>query len=225
MPHSKPIQITAAVLVALTAGCGGSVRSGAPAPSSTSTDYSQAEAEAILRARRDSARANYTPADVHFMTGMIGHHGQALLMAGLAESHEASSQVRVLAARIINAQRDEIALMQAWLRSRGLTVPEVHIEGLTLTVHGAGHAVHMPGMLREEQVRELDAARGPTFDRLFLEYMIQHHRGAVTMVQQLVATDRAARDDTVFKLASDVEADQTTEIARMQLMLAALPTP
>jgi uncharacterized protein (DUF305 family) len=80
--------------------------------------------------------------------------------------------------------------------------------------------MHMPGMLTPEQLAELVAARGGQFDRTFLAYMIQHHRGAVTMVHDLFATDGAAQDEAVFKLASDIQVDQTTEIARMESMLA-----
>ncbi len=186
-----------------------------PAPARGSTT----ELEALYRARTDSARMRFTPADVHFMTGMIGHHAQALVMAALAPTHGASREIRTLAARIINAQNDEIATMQGWLRDRGQPVPEVEIEGTTLTVHGAEHATHMPGMLTAEQMGELDEARGPEFDQLFLTYMIQHHGGAVTMVHDLFGTDGAAQDEAAFKLASDIQVDQLTEIARMELML------
>ena len=180
---------------------------------------STAELEALYRARSDSARLRFTPADVRFMTGMIGHHAQALMMAALAPTHGARAQIQTLAARIINAQNDEIATMQGWLGDRGQPVPEVEIEGTTLIVHGAEHATHMPGMLTAEQMRELDSARGPEFDRLFLTYMIQHHGGAVTMVDDLFAADGAAQDEAAFKLASDIQVDQLTEIARMELML------
>ena len=88
---------------------------------------------------------------------------------------------------------------------------------------GVEHEMLMPGMLTETQLAELDAARGPQFDQLFLTYMIQHHRGAVTMVRELFATYGAAQNETVFKFASDVSVDQSTEIARMERMLAALP--
>jgi len=80
----------------------------------------------------------------------------------------------------------------------------------------------MPGMLTEEQMKQLDAARGTDFDRLFLNFMIQHHRGAVQMVKELLDTPGAANDETVWKLAADVNVDQTTEITRMQQMLALL---
>lgn len=169
----------------------------------------------------DSARQPYTAADVHFMSNMIGHHAQAIHISRWAESHGASSQLQILAGRIINAQRDEIALMQQWLRERGQPVPEVSETGMMIGDH-AGHAMHMPGMLTAEEIARLDQARGKEFDRLFLTFMIKHHQGAVAMVKELVGSQGAALDDTVFKLASDVSADQTTEIDRMQQMLADL---
>ncbi len=163
----------------------------------------------------------FTEADVHFVSGMIAHHAQAVVMSELAPTHGASAAVRTLAARIINAQQDEIALMSQWLRDRGQRVPEVHMSGTTMTVHGADHGMDMPGMLTPDQMRELDQARGAEFDRLFLNFMIQHHRGAVTMVHDLFGTPGAGRDQQVFKLASDIQVDQITEIARMERMLAA----
>jgi len=78
----------------------------------------------------------------------------------------------------------------------------------------------MPGMLTPEQMKQLDAARGQDFDRLFLQFMIQHHKGAVSMVNDLFASNGAAQDLTVFKLATGINVDQTTEITRMQRMLA-----
>ena len=187
---------------------------------------STAELEALYWARLDSARTGFTEADTHFMTGMIAHHAQALVMSRLAPSNGASPQVRTLAARIINAQQDEIELMQQWLRDREQPVPEIHIEGIVLMVHGAGgHAMHshMPGMLTQEQLEDLAAARGANFDRLFLTYMIQHHAGAVYMVDELFGTDGAALDEEAFKLASGIHVDQVTEIARMEYMLDRLP--
>ena len=218
MKYSLTCPTIAALFAGLVAAaCGGAagVRSdAAPAPAP-----STAKLEAIYWARTDSARMGFTAADVHFMIGMIGHHGQALVMAALAPTHGASPTVQRLSARIINAQKDEIATMQQWLRDREQTVPEVHITGTLMTVDGPEYAMHMPGMLTPEQIRELDEVRDRDFDRLFLTYMIQHHRGAVTMVHELFGTDGAALDDVVFKLASDIQVDQTTEIARMELML------
>lgn len=229
-PHAR--RTTAAWLAALAAtACAGTSGREAetgtePRPSSASTETSTAtgtaELEAIYRARADSARMRFTEADVRFMTGMIGHHAQALVMAEMAPTHGASPEVRVLCARILNAQRDEIATMQRWLRERDRPVPEVHIVGTTMSVHGPEYATHMPGMLTQEQIRQLDAAREAEFDRLFLTYMIRHHEGAVTMVHDLFATDGAAQDGLTFKIASDIQVDQLTEIERMELMLEAL---
>lgn len=148
------------------------------------------------------------------MSAMIGHHDQAVVMAGWAPTHGGSASVRRLAERLMSGQQDEIATMQQWLRDRGRPVPEGH---------QAEHGHLMPGMLTEAQMKQLGEARGPEFDRLFLTFMIQHHRGAVTMVKELFGTPGAAQDDTVFKFASDVNVDQTTEIARMERMLSALP--
>lgn len=175
------------------------------------------ESSTVAEVRADSIRHPYTKADVDFMSHMIAHHAQALEMARWAPSHGASRAVQTLAERIINGQQDEINSMQQWLRDRGKPVPE---PGSMAMMH---RGMMMPGMLTPDQMRELDQARGPEFDRLFLSYMIQHHRGAVTMVKQLFDTYGAARDEKVFKFANDVNVDQTTEIARMERMLASLP--
>jgi len=170
----------------------------------------------------DSGRPPYTPADVQFMTGMIVHHAQAVLIAGWAPSHGAAQSVRLLCERIVVGQRDEIAFAQRWLRERHETAPPAVGDGGSM--HGMDHAALMPGMLTPEQMAQLDAARGPAFDRLFLELMIQHHRGAITMVEQLLRTQGAAQDGEVFRFAADVNADQTTEIERMSRMLDGLPS-
>lgn len=182
----------------------------------------QGEAAAMAKARADSALHPYTDADVHFMSGMIGHHAQAIVMAGWAQSHGASPAVQTLAERIINAQRDEIKTMQTWLRDRGKPVPDASPRGMTMVMNGVEHEMLMPGMLTDEQMQQLDAARGKEFDRLFLTDMIQHHTGAVQMVKELFDSYGAAQDDLVFKFASDVNVDQTTEIERMHKMLAQL---
>jgi uncharacterized protein (DUF305 family) len=216
-----PVPLRGAIVLCVlgAAACG---RAAGTGPESAPAPARNTDIEALYRARLDSARMRFSPADVHFMAGMIGHHAQALVMAALAPTHGASPQIRTLCARIINAQNDEIAIMQRWLRDRGQPVPEVHISGTTMTVSGSAHVMHMPGMLTPEQIRELDETRGPEFDRLFLRFMIQHHQGAVTMVHDLFATDGAGQDLLSFKIASDIQVDQTTEIARMERMLEAL---
>jgi uncharacterized protein (DUF305 family) len=180
------------------------------------------DSAAVAQARADSIRHPYTDADVQFMSSMIGHHAQAIVMAKWAPTHGASPSVQRLADRIINSQQDEIATMQRWLADRLKPVPEAEPMGMRMMMNGEAHEMLMPGMLTEAQMKQLDAARGPEFDRLFLKFMIQHHRGAVTMVKQLFDSYGAGQDETVFKFASDVNVDQTTEIARMEKMLIAL---
>jgi uncharacterized protein (DUF305 family) len=200
-------------------------RSAAQAPASTSGQPSatqQGDMAAIARAKADSARYPYTAADIDFMSHMIGHHAQAIVMSKMAPTHGASPAVLRLAERIINAQQDEIATMQQWLGDRRQPVPEAKPTGMKMMMNGVEHVMLMPGMLTDEQMKQLDAARGKEFDRLFLTFMIQHHRGAVSMVQDLFGSYGAAQDEIVFKFANDVSVDQTTEIARMERMLALL---
>jgi uncharacterized protein (DUF305 family) len=166
---------------------------------------------------------SYTPADVKFMQGMIGHHSQAVVMAGWAPTHGASEQVQVLAGRIVVSQQDEIVSMQRWLRDHHEMVPDANGHMMMNMGPGSQMDMHdrMPGMLTPEQMTELDHARGPAFDQLFLTDMIQHHQGALTMVHDLFESQGAAQDEVIFKFASDVSADQTAEIDRMVTLLAA----
>lgn len=210
---------TSRMLIALllSAGCAAGNqaehRQSAPTTAAASAQASRADTTV-------NAQHAYTPADIEFMNGMIAHHAQALVMAAWAASHGANPSVRTLADRITNAQKDEIAAMQKWLRDRHQPVPEPNPHGMTMNMNGMQHEMLMPGMLTEAQLKQLDEARGKEFDRLFLTFMIQHHSGAVTMVQQLFDTNGAAQDISVYKMASDIHADQTTEIDRMQKMLA-----
>ena len=163
--------------------------------------------------------------DIDFMSGMIHHHAQAVLIAGWAPSHGASEPIRLLTERIVVGQNDEIALMSRWLQAHNQPVPESDT-AYTHEMSGMGHSMpgmDMPGMLSTEQLAQLDSARGPEFDRLFLTFMLQHHKGAITMVDKLFGTEGAGQEETTFRLASDIYADQTTEIDRMQKMLDALP--
>jgi len=212
--------LAAAAAVASLAACGGKKPSTAPTPSDPTV-----EDKYILKARADSARLPYTVADIRFMSGMISHHAQAIVMAKWAPTHGASPAIIRLTERIINAQTDEITMMQTWLRDRKQPVPAADPKGMTMHMGGMTHTMLMPGMLTEAQMKQLDAARGPEFDRLFLTFMIQHHRGAVAMVQELFASIGAGQDETVFKFASDVNVDQSTEIARMAEMLLAMGAP
>lgn len=143
---------------------------------------------------------------------MIGHHAQALEMTALVPSRTTRTDLRLLAKRIELSQRDEIGMMEEWLTHRGEAVPGPHAH------HGSGAAL-MPGMLTQEQMAQLAAASGPAFERLFLEYMIQHHQGALTMVKDLFATPGAGQEADIFTFASDVDSDQRMEIDRMTAML------
>lgn len=161
----------------------------------------------------------FTAADVQFMSGMIYHHAQAVLIAGWAPTHDASQSLRALCERIVVGQRDEIALASRWLNARHETVPDpAHAMMPNMPMDPA---TMMPGMLTAEQLAQLDAARGTAFDRLFLTFMIQHHQGAITMVNELFARG-GGEEEVAYRFASDVFADQTTEIDRMQKMLAVL---
>ena len=166
-------------------------------------------------------RFPYTDADIDFMTGMIPHHAQAVIMGSWAPSHGARADVAILCARIVVGQTDEIALMQTWLADRGLPVPDAKSTRMKMKMNDVEHDMLMPGMLTDEEMAELDRARGPEFDRLFLIGMIKHHQGAIDMVNELLKAYGAAQDETMFKFANDVYADQSIEIDRMQQMLDA----
>ena len=176
-----------------------------------------------LLAQQTAAPAPQAPkvneADVHFMTGMIPHHAQAVLIAGWAKTHTTNRQLQILCERIVVGQRDEIELMRNWLADRGLPVPAADATHHKMKHGDMEHDMLMPGMLSEEQLAALNKARGSAFDKMFLEFMIKHHEGAIAMVNDLFKADGAATDDTVFRFASDVFADQTTEIHFMQKML------
>lgn len=182
----------------------------------------QTAIDPVAVARQDSIRRPYTRADIDFMTGMIAHHAQAVVMANQAGSHGASRSVATYAARVVRAQSAEIGLMQSWLEARNQQVPDANPNGMTMRMGGESMTMLMPGMLTRDQMTLLDKARGPTWDRLFLTFMIQHHQGAIEMVDQLFHTDGAAQDEFTFKFANDVQADQTTEINRMKEMLSAM---
>ncbi|PYP11809.1 MAG: DUF305 domain-containing protein [Gemmatimonadetes bacterium] len=167
----------------------------------------------------DNARRGYTAGDVRFMSGMIYHHAQAILIAGWAPSHGAGPSVRTLCERIVAAQTDEIALLSRWLSDRHEAVPHPPADPEHMMMPEMDSTHMMPGMLTAAQLAQLDRARGPDFDALFLRLMIQHHEGAITMVNQLFAAG-AGEENPVYKMASSVFADQTTEIERMQRMLA-----
>jgi uncharacterized protein (DUF305 family) len=163
----------------------------------------------------DLSKVQYTPADVKFMQGMIGHHQQAIEMATLLPSRTSREDMKLLARRIEVSQIDEIQMMQEWLKARGQVLPDPH-------AHHQHGATLMPGMLTQEEMARLEAAKGVEFDRLFLEGMIKHHGGALTMVRELFGTPGAGQDGDIFAFASDVEADQQMEMDRMGALLREL---
>jgi uncharacterized protein (DUF305 family) len=157
------------------------------------------------------AGALIVEADVRFMQGMIAHHAQAVVMSRLAERARAGARVLKLARKIDLSQAGEIVLMQDWLRAHGQFVPDT----------SSWRGMTMPGMLTTADLEALARARGPQFDRLFLQQMIRHHQGALRMVADLFATPRAAQDVDLNVFANDVESVQTAEIGLMRQMLLA----
>jgi uncharacterized protein (DUF305 family) len=166
-------------------------------------------------------RRDYTDADVQFVRGMIMHHAQAVVMSDWAPTHGARPDIATLCKRIALSQRDEIKIMQQWLQDRGLTAPDPlqTMKDMPGTDMGP---TPMAGMLTTEEMRQLDAARDTTFDRLYLTGMIRHHQGALAMVANLFAAPGSGQQADLFGLATDVDAGQRVEIARMQAMLNAL---
>lgn len=175
------------------------------------------------------AGAAFTEADVRFMQGMIPHHQQALQMTALVHQHATTNAVRQMALRMEISQRDEIKLMEVWLTERGQPIEMpmgemnhggMHHDGMQHNMVGGLHV--MPGMLTEEQMEALSQARGTEFDRLFLEGMIQHHQGAIDMVETLFNSAGAAQESTIFQFAEEVDSDQQMEIDRMRALLEQL---
>jgi uncharacterized protein (DUF305 family) len=219
----------AVVLAVAVAGLGAACRSAAPASVPQSAPAAPAGSPQIVQpgapgqaskvipaeASTRSAVLPHTPADTKFMQGMIPHHAQALEMAALVYSNSTSDDMRLLAKRIEVSQIDEIGMMKGWLNARREALPDEH-------AHHAGDHALMAGMLTQAEMKRLASAKGVEFDRLFLQGMIKHHQGALTMVKELFATPGAGQDAEIFAFASDVDADQSMEIDRMTLMLAML---
>jgi uncharacterized protein (DUF305 family) len=164
----------------------------------------------------------WSDADIAFMTGMIPHHAQAVIMAGWANSHGARQDIRILCERMLVSQTDEILSMQTWLKDRGLPAPDGKSTRMRMKMGVLEHDMLMPGMLSDEEMAALDKSRGAEFDRLFLIGMIKHHQGAIDMVEELFKAYGAAQDDVIYKFASDVHSDQTIEIEVMRKMLESM---
>jgi uncharacterized protein (DUF305 family) len=157
----------------------------------------------------------YAAADVAFVQNMIPHHEQALEMIALIAERTRNPDLPKLAGRMEVSQTDEINLLEEWLTARDEEVPSGHHH------HSADHEQLMPGMLTDAEMDQLAGARGPTFDRLFLQYMIRHHQGAVVMVEDLLSSG-GGQEPSIFQLAQHIAADQQVEIARMKRMLTQL---
>src|SRR5580704_2828463 len=170
-----------------------------------------------------------TKADIDFMQGMIHHHSQAVEMTALMPSRTHNKRLLAFGKKISISQTDEIQFMQKWLQDRGLAVPMDmshmgNMKGMEHMQHmDMGSMPSMPGMLTPEQMKALAKASGPTFDRLFLTGMIQHHTGALTMVQELFDTPAAGQDPQLYDFSTDVDNTQTAEIKIMQSMLKEKP--
>jgi uncharacterized protein (DUF305 family) len=206
-PHS--LALFAATLLAAGAAPADSPIVQPGAPGEASRELTADEAVAI-------ANSSYSPADVQFMQDMIPHHHQALEMAALVADRTNRQELIDVAGRINASQNDEIEFMQEWLAERGEQVPEP-------TAHDAMHMSHeMAGMATPEQMAELAASQGSDFDRLFLQLMITHHEGAVTMVEELLEQPGAAYDPVLFEFTNEVTNSQSTEIERMNVLLVGL---
>ncbi len=203
--------------ILLTAAAGASCRSAAPARPPIVQPGAPGQPSRVIGAAQasDLSRVQYTGADIKFMQGMIGHHAQAVEMVALVPARTSSDGVRTLALRIDVSQHDEMTMMREWLQARGQQIPDPR-------AHHMMGAMLMPGMLSPEEMASLAAAKGAAFDRLFLEGMIKHHSGAITMVHELFAVEGAGQTPEIFSYAADVDADQRMEIDRMGSMLKEL---
>jgi len=208
MPLSLPRTALAAALFPVCFGCKPG-KDQAPAQTAGSEPAAHSMAMAPVKI---PAGAVFTEADVRFMQGMIAHHAQAIYMSRLAAGHGANPHLLKFAQKIDQSQIVEIRLMQGWLRANGQEAPDT----------SSWHSMQMPGMLTADQLKQLDGAKGPEFDRQFLTLMIQHHNGALKMVSDLFASPQAGQDVDVSVFANDVQSVQTAEIGTMQQMLGNL---
>ena len=208
---SLPRRHAALLTSILLASCAAAQRTpAAPEPSHTMTGHDMAAMDHMPALVPIPDGATYTEADVRFMQGMIAHHAQAIHMSRLAADHQASPRLLKFAAKIDQSQVAEIRLMQEWLAANGQSVPDT----------SSWRHMTMPGMLTAAQLEALDASRGADFDQTYLRLMIQHHEGALAMVDELFATPRAGQDVDISVFANDVQQVQTAEIGMMQQMLA-----
>jgi len=160
----------------------------------------------------------HTADDVDFMQGMLHHHAQALVMTDLADTR-ASGRVAIIAKRIDLAQKNEMDVMKDWLTTRDEEIPGAEEHA---TEHGPDGEL-MPGMVGQEELTRLAAAKGKAFNRLFVDFMLRHHQGALTMVGDLRNTAGGGAEPELDAFARHVDADQAIEISRLEKLQAGLP--
>ena len=206
--HIAVLFVTSLAAVAPPAQTPVIVKPGAPGQPSTT-----------LSAPAETRVPRHTAADTKFMQGMIHHHAQAIEMVELLKTRTQRKDMKLLGLKIEVSQNDEMKMMRNWLKDRGEEVPMDHGGGHMMMMSAGSEMPPMPGMLTEKQMKALAAAKGAAFDKLFLEGMIQHHEGALTMVAELFATPGAGQDTVIFDFATHVDSDQRMDISRMRTML------
>lgn len=216
MPHIRFSRIVLTLFALASAAACRSAASGAPPATQILQPGAPGQETKVIgvAAATDLSQVQFTPGDVKFMQGMIGHHAQAVEMTALIPARSQNQYMKMLGQRIDVSQEDEMNMMRKWLEARGQATPGPHAH------HEPGGM--MPGMLTAEEMTALAAAKGVEFDRLFLLGMIKHHLGAITMVDELFKTPGAGQDGEIFAFASDVDSDQRMEIDRMGAMLKEL---
>ncbi|MFH8497379.1 DUF305 domain-containing protein [Streptomyces coeruleorubidus] len=209
-----------AVVGAITAGglllaaCGGNDMEGMDHGSGSSASASASPSQS---AGESTAPGAFNDADVMFAQMMIPHHEQALEMSKLADGRASDTEIKTLAAEIEKAQDPEIQTMKSWLKAWGK--PESAGESMPGMDHGSGgmdHGSGMSGMMSDEDMKKLEAAKGTEFDRMFAELMIEHHKGAITMAED---EQKKGRDATAKKLAADVVRTQSAEVEKFEKIL------
>jgi uncharacterized protein (DUF305 family) len=216
-PHARELAL-AVTAFALVVGCS-SDDTASPSTSAPTIVQIGAPGEPNRALTREEITAlsvpSYSQTDVDFVHGMLAHHEQALIMTSLVADRSTHEQLGLFVQRLDISQTDEIALMETWLDEREENV----------AVGSAGHIGHMgqmPGMLSEAEIDQLEQSTGAEFDRLFLAFMIRHHEGALTMVDDLFNSEDGGLETTIYNLASHIISDQEIEISRMTEMLAEL---
>ncbi|MER7881110.1 DUF305 domain-containing protein [Streptomyces solisilvae] len=199
----------------LLAGCGGN-------DDTKGMDHTGAkESTAASEATASSTAGTFNDADVSFAQMMIPHHEQALEMARLADDRASNARIKSLAGQIEKAQDPEIVTLKSWLKEWGKPekasgAPSDGMPGMKGMDHGSGGKSGMGGMMSEQDMRKLEAAKGPAFDRAFASMMIDHHKGAIDMAKDEKKNGRNAK---AKKLADDVVKNQSTEVTTLRTLL------